>query len=140
MNRVKKIKGIIAVATAVFMLLSFVTPDMGMFGELRVKAAVATYSVDSSDSMMNLDNVFQSDNTTNNYSQFTLTCTNTMSDNYHCNSKFLECLASLSNVASKANLCNNILEGRNLTNRTDYGDDELEANRGVLINKLMRLS
>ena len=67
MNRVKKIKGIIAVATAVFMLLSFVTPDMGMFGELRVKAAVATYSVDSSDSMMNLDNVFQSDNTTNNY-------------------------------------------------------------------------
>ena len=74
-------------------------------------------------------------NTTNNYSQFTLTCTNTMSDNYHCNSKFLECLASLSNVASKANLCNNILEGRNLGTETDYGYDEFINNREILIKK-----
>ena len=44
MDRIKRKKGIIAVATALFMLLSFAVPDMWMCRVLKVKAAGATYT------------------------------------------------------------------------------------------------
>ena len=56
MDKIKKIKGIIAVATAVFMLLSFAVPDVGMFGVLEVKAEVVSYI-----QLMDLAELFTSD-------------------------------------------------------------------------------
>ena len=78
-------------------------------------------------------------NVTHDYGGSNLTCSNADTSNYHCTSAFLNCLASLSTLATSSNLCNNILEGRNLTNKTDYGYDELQANRNILIDKLMKL-
>lgn len=79
------------------------------------------------------------------YGDFNLTCTKTdgdsknktITDNYHCYSSFLSCLASLSanSSSSSSNLCYNILEGRNLTLKTNYGYEELKKNREILINK-----
>lgn len=70
MDRIKRTKGIITVATAVFMLLTFVVPDVGMIGTTEVKAEAAAYVTDTDD-MMNIDTVFSSENTSNEY--FTVT-------------------------------------------------------------------
>lgn len=78
-------------------------------------------------------------NVTHDYGGFNLKCSDSTEDDYYCKSAFLDCLASLSTIATSSNLCNNILEGRNLTNPTDYGYDDLQANRTVLINKLKSL-
>ncbi|MBR4514710.1 MAG: hypothetical protein IKO61_07485 [Lachnospiraceae bacterium] len=67
MNRIKEIKGIIAIATAVFMLLSFAMPGVGSFGEIRVKAEV-TYTVD-----MDIDELFKAENVGSTNAYFDIT-------------------------------------------------------------------
>lgn len=74
------------------------------------------------------------------YSKFSLVCTDTEGDNYHCNSKFLECLASLSGVASSGNLCNNILDSRGLGVQTDYNYEDFIYNRKILVDKQIALN